>query len=321
MNYKVLIVDSMHDSIFEMLQELDLKVDYRPEIKRDKILDEISKYEGLIIRSKTKVDKEFLERASKLRFIARAGSGLDLVDLPIAEAKNIEVFNAPEGNRDAVAEHALGMLLSLFHNIKKADLEVRQQIWQREANRGLEIKGKTVSIIGYGNTGREFAKRLKGFDCKVLAYDKFKRYDSDEYSKAVQMEEVFEKTDILSLHIPLKEDTHYLVNEEYLNSFQKPIFFINTARGEIVDLAALQEALSSEKVLGACLDVLENEKLNKLTIEQKETFENLVQSNRVILTPHIAGWTHESYVRINEVLAQKIKQILPKLEPPEIATK
>lgn len=313
MKYKVLIVDNMHQSILSMLQEVDLEVDYQPNIIRSEILEIIPNYEGLIIRSKTKVNAEFLNQAKKLKFIARAGSGMDLVDLSIAAQNNIEVFNAPEGNRDAVAEHALGMLLNLFHNIKKADLEVRQGVWEREANRGFEIKGKTISIIGYGNTGREFAKRLKGFDCQVLAYDKYNRFASDEYSKAARMDEIFEKTDILSLHIPLKEDTHYLVNQQYLNSFRKPIFLVNTARGEIVELKALQEALQAEKILGACLDVLENEKLNILTKEQKETFEQLIQSNRVILTPHIAGWTHESYVRINEVLVQKIKQVLPKL--------
>ncbi|MFN3849492.1 MAG: 2-hydroxyacid dehydrogenase [Spirosomataceae bacterium] len=309
---RVLIADEMHLSLLPMLQEEGLLFDYQPLISRKEILDVINNYEGLIIRSKTKVDVEFLDAATNLKFIARAGAGLDLIDIEETQRRNIEIFAANEGNRVAVAEHVIGMLLCLLNNIRIADAQVRQGVWLREENRGYELMGKTVAIIGYGNNGMATAERLKGFGCKVLAFDKFKSGFSDEFAAESSMEQVFEEADIVTLHIPLTDETHKMVNESYFSRFKKNIYFINAARGEIVELADLAKCIESGKVRGACLDVLENEKLNKLTTEQKTTFDYLSKSDRVILTPHIAGWTHESYFRINEVMLQKIRQFLLK---------
>ncbi|MGD1839651.1 MAG: NAD(P)-dependent oxidoreductase [Thermonemataceae bacterium] len=307
---KVLIVDQMHPSIVDMLREVDMEADYQPYMRAEEILQCIGNYEGLIIRSKMKLQQTFFEKAQKLRFIGRAGSGLELIDLSLANQKGIEVINAPEGNRDAVAEHALGMLLMLFNHLKRADAEVRQYIWQREANRGLELKGKTVGIIGYGNVGKEFAKRLTGFSCRVLAYDHKKKGYGDAYAEEATMQQIFEEVDVLSLHVSINEESTHLVNDAYLQSFKKNIFLINTSRGEVIDLAALQKALQHGKVRGACLDVLENEKISILTPSQKETFDWLSKAENVLFSPHIAGWTQESYLRINEVLIDKLKSLV-----------
>ncbi len=302
----------MHLSLLPMLQNKGFLFDYQPLITRKEILDVINNYEGLIIRSKTKVDVEFLDAASNLKFIARAGAGLDLIDIEETQRRKIEIFAANEGNRVAVAEHVIGMLLCLLNNIRVADAQVRQGVWLREENRGYELMNKTVVIIGYGNNGMATAERLKGFGCKVLAFDKFKSDFSDEFATESSMDQIFEEADVVSLHIPLTDETHKMVNQSYFDRFKKNIYFINAARGEIVELADLANCIESGKVRGACLDVLENEKLNKLTAEQKAAFDYLSKSDRVILTPHIAGWTHESYVRINEVMLQKIRQFLLK---------
>ncbi|MCU0326359.1 MAG: 2-hydroxyacid dehydrogenase [Spirosomaceae bacterium] len=309
---RVLIADEMHLSLLPMLQNKGFLFDYQPLITRKEILDVINNYEGLIIRSKTKVDVEFLDAASNLKFIARAGAGLDLIDIEETQRRKIEIFAANEGNRVAVAEHVIGMLLCLLNNIRVADAQVRQGVWLREENRGYELMNKTVVIIGYGNNGMATAERLKGFGCKVLAFDKFKSDFSDEFATESSMDQIFEEADVVSLHIPLTDETHKMVNQSYFDRFKKNIYFINAARGEIVELADLANCIESGKVRGACLDVLENEKLNKLTAEQKAAFDYLSKSDRVILTPHIAGWTHESYVRINEVMLQKIRQFLLK---------
>lgn len=307
---KVLIADEMHLSLLPMLQNEGLLFDYYPLIKRNEILEIIANYEGLIIRSKTKVDEELLNAASNLKFIARAGAGLDLIDIEETQRRGIEIFAANEGNRVAVAEHVIGMLLCLLNNIRIADAQVRQCIWLREENQGYELMGKTVGIIGYGNNGMATAERLKGFGCNILAYDRFKSNFSDEFVTESSMQQIFEEADIVSLHIPLTDETNKLFSENYFEKFKKSIYLINAARGEIVALADLAKCLENGKVKGACLDVLENEKLSKLSDEQKTVFEYLTNSNRVILTPHIAGWTHESYVRINEVMIQKIRQFL-----------
>jgi len=309
---KTLIIDEMHPSIQGMLAQLDITADIKTDLERKQILEIISNYDGLIVRSKTKVDKELLEKAHKLKFVARAGSGLDVIDLNYAKSRNIIVVNAPEGNRDAVAEHTIGMLMVLMHNIKQGDQQIRNYIWDREGNRGFELKAKTFSIIGYGNTGHQVARRLAGFDCEVLAYDKYDRAYSDSFVQEATMENIFEETDVLSLHVPLTTETKFMVNEYYINQFKKPFILINTSRGDVLDLKALINALEGGKIIGACLDVLENEKINQLSPEQKENFDYLIKSNKVILTPHVAGWTKESYIRINEVLVNKIKHQLYK---------
>jgi D-3-phosphoglycerate dehydrogenase len=306
----ILIADEMFPSLIPLLEQLGFRVDYQPAITRTQMLECIGAYQGLIIRSKTVLDREMLDRAASLQFIGRAGAGLDLIDLDVVAERNIQLMNAPEGNRDSVAEHAVAMLLCMLNHLIRADREVRQGIWKREANRGTEIGGKTVALIGYGNTGQAFAKRLSAFGCRVLAYDAHLEAYSDDCATESSMEEIFAEADVLSLHIPLTEQTRMLVNDAYLNRFRKNIYVINTARGEVLSLESLQRGIESGKVLGACLDVLENEKIHQLSPQQQATFNFLAQSDRVILTPHIAGWTHESYRRINEVLVQKIGQLL-----------
>lgn len=303
----VLIADEMHASILPLLQDVGYTPDYQPNISRKEILASLADYHGLIIRSKTVIDAELIEHGKNLQFIGRAGAGLDQIDLEAIKNKGIQIFHAGEGNRQAVAEHALGMLLGLFNNLLWADAEVRNGIWKREQNRGIELAGKTVGIIGYGNNGRATAKCLNGFGCKVLAFDKYLNDYGDTYAEAAEMNKIFEETDILSLHIPLNKETRFLVDSNFINRFRNPIFLTNVARGEIVSLTDLVEALKSGKILGACLDVLENEKLNKLTNSQQIAFDYLTQARNVILSPHVAGWTHESYRKINEVLIQKIR--------------
>ncbi len=305
----VLIADEIHLSLLPMLQKLGYQTEYQPKITRKEICESITNYVGLIIRSKTFVDAELLVNAHQLKFIGRAGAGLDLIDIDIVKAKNIALFSANEGNRVAVAEHVLGMVLCLMNNILIADFEIRKGFWQREKNRGVELMGKTVGIIGYGNNGSETAKRFKAFGCKVLAFDKYKTDFSDEFVEESSMENIFENASVLSLHIPLTNETNAWVNNSFFSNFKNDIFFINASRGEIVSLSDLAENIEKGRVKGACLDVLENEKIQKLSIEQKLVFDKLVSSNRVIFTPHIAGWTFESYKKINEVLIGKISNL------------
>jgi D-3-phosphoglycerate dehydrogenase len=307
---KILIADSMHPSLFNMLETQGWDYAYHPEYRREDIINALPEYEGLFIRSKTFVDREVMQHAKKLRFIARAGAGLDLIDLDVANELGIEVFHAGEGNRDAVAEHMLGMLLGLLANIVKADKEVRNGIWDREGNRGVELMTKTVGLIGYGNNGGATAKRLSGFGCKVLAYDKYRDHYGDQFAEEASLEYIMQEADILSLHIPLTDETKYLIDEKFIEGFAKPFYLMNLSRGKVANLNAVVGGLKSGKIIGACLDVLENEKLKTLTEDQRAVFDYLISSDRVVLTPHIGGWTHESYVRINEVLLRQIKDWL-----------
>lgn len=279
---------------------------YAPNASREEILDQIGDFEGLLIRSKTTVDKELIDRARHLEFIGRAGAGLDKIDVDYVESKGIEILNAPEGNRDALAEHAVGMLLSLLNNINSADAEVRNWIWDREGNRGVELSDKTVGIIGYGYMGQAFVQRLRAFDCRVLVYDKYRKGFGTKNVEEVSLEKMFAKADILSLHVPLTEETRGWVNADFFNQFRKDVFLLNTARGEIVPTKDLLQLLDSGKILGAALDVLEKEKFDQLTADQKTMFENLFTRKNVVLSPHVAGWTFASFKRINEVLVGKI---------------
>jgi len=306
---RCLIIDPMHPSLFALLQDIGWEADYQPEITREAIQAIHLGYQGLIVRSKTPIDRELLGNNPTVKFIGRAGAGLDNLDLPYLWSKKIHVIHASEGNRDAVGEHAMGLLLALIRNIVKADQEVKKMVWARESNRGGEIMGKTVGIIGYGNTGRAFARRLSGFGCNVLAYDKYKSNFSDGFCKEVDMETIFNEAEVLSLHIPLTEETRMLVDIDYLKRFKTPIILINTARGEIVSLTALSKALIEGSLRGAALDVLENEKLDRLTPSQKEAFNSMCEKSNVIFTPHIAGWTFESHVKINVALVQKISAL------------
>lgn len=306
---RCLIIDPMHESIIRMLQEIGWQPDYLPAIGRDEIKTMHMGYEGLIVRSKTVVDRDLLGDNPTIRFVARAGAGLDNLDLAYLEEKNIHVLHAADGNRDAVAEFTVAMLLALLRNVPKADSEVRTTIWDREGNRGEELMGKTVSIIGYGNMGQAFAERLRGFGCKVLAYDKYKSGFGGTICEEVDMPRVFSETDILSLHIPLTRETRGMVNASYLQRFEKNIVLVNTARGEIVPLDELVKAMKSGKVRGAALDVLENEKLHDLTPTQRESFNYLSGKYNVIFAPHIAGWTFESHIKINVALVRKIESL------------
>jgi D-3-phosphoglycerate dehydrogenase / 2-oxoglutarate reductase len=306
----ILIIDLMHPTLIPFLQGIGVNPDYRPEIKREEILQIIGNYEGIVVRSKTTLDKEFFDKATALKIIARAGAGLDQVDLETMRSKNITIVNAPEGNRDALAEHMIGMILCLFNKINLGDAQVRQGIWDREGNRGVELKNKTVGIIGYGFMGEAFVKRLLSFDCKILIYDKYKRFFGTNQVQEVGLERIFEEADILSLHIPLYSETKFMVDDDFISKFKKPIYLLNSARGELAKLSTIKRGLESGKLLGTVLDVLENEKLNKHTPEQTEAFNYLKASEKVLFTPHVAGWTHESYVRINEVLTEKIKMFM-----------
>ncbi|MEJ5993420.1 2-hydroxyacid dehydrogenase [Pedobacter sp. Du54] len=304
MQKKILIVDDLHPAFAEQARALGFEVDDRPLITREETLASVASYVGIAVRTKFRIDKGLFDAATNLKFVARAGAGLDNIDEIEAKERNIQLINAPEGNCDAVGEHALGLLLSLMNNLRKADAEIRNGIWNREGNRGYELRGKTVGIIGYGFMGKSFAKKLAGFDVKIMAYDKYKTGFSDDHVREVSMEEIVKHSDVLSLHIPLTKETKKMVNEEYFFHFKKPIFFINTARGEIVDTMAVLSQLKTGKILGAGLDVLEIEKFPSLGAQA--WFEELKENGQVILTPHIAGWTFDSYRKISEVLAQKL---------------
>ena len=308
---KILIIDEMHLSILDMLKEQGHEVTYSPKITRAEILDHVEEYEGLIIRSKTPMDRELLEKAVQLKFIGRAGAGLDQIDLAYLEARGVKLFHAAKGNRDAVAEHAVGGLLALFNQVIKADQEVRKGIWDREGNRGHELMGKTVGIMGYGNMGKSFAKRLAGFGVRVLAYDKYKEGFGGDLTEEVTWEKLKEESDILSIHVPLTPETRNFFTLDELESFAKPFWLVNTARGEVISFATLNEALDRGILRGGVLDVLENEKFQKFSADQKAEFERLAKRDNVIFSPHVAGWTFESYVKINEVLVSKIKESFP----------
>ncbi len=306
---KVLFIDSTQPILKDRLEKAGFDCDYLPDLPVDEIIKIINKYEGIIIRSRIKLDKEILDRAVNLKFIGRVGAGMENIDVVYAESKGIKCYNSPEGNRDAVGEHALGMLLALFNNLCIANMEVRRGIWQREANRGLEIKGKTIGIIGYGNMGSAFAQRLKGFEAKVIAYDKYKTGFGSDFGSEVQLDAIFKESDVLSLHVPLTKETEFMINSGFLAKFKKPIYLINTARGKVVKTRDLVSALKTGKVLGAALDVLEYEQSSFEEIHQQKSnpdFKYLIQSNKVVLSPHIAGWTHESNIKLATYLTDKI---------------
>ena len=304
---KILIIDDLHPAFAEKATALGFEVDDRPLITRAETLAVIKDYTGIAVRTKFRIDKEIFDAAPNLKFVARAGAGLDNIDEAIAKDRDIQLINAPEGNRDAVAEHAIGLLLSLMNNFRNADTQIRNGVWDREGNRGYELKGKTVGIIGYGFMGQKMARKLAGFEVNVIAYDKYQTGFGNEYAREVSMEEIVKHSDVLSLHIPLTTETKQMVDDEYFYHFKKPIFFINTARGEIVNTAALLKNINSGKVLGAGLDVLEVEKFPNL--EEQTWFKELKNNEKVILTPHVGGWTFDSYRKISEVLAQKLAEM------------
>lgn len=310
---KVLIIDKMHESIHAMLENIAIEYDYKPELGRDEILKIISNYQGLIVRSKTPVDAELLDSGNQLKFVARAGAGIDNVDMKVMGDRNITLINAPEGNRDALAEHCIGILLTLLNKIHIADREIRSGIWEREGNRGVELKGKTVGLLGYGYMGEAFAKRLQSFGVEIIAYDNEKTGFSNQYVKEVSLKELKERTQIFSIHIPLNKENKNLINNQFLSEFKQLDFLINSSRGEVLPLSDLVALLKNGTLKGAALDVLENEKINKMTDKDRWVFDELIQLPQVVLTPHVAGWTYESYYKINEILTEKIKKIIDKI--------
>lgn len=312
MSVKILHIDSNHPVLWNQLEEAGFENHADFKSSKEEIEAKIQDYNGIVIRSRFKIDKIFLDKAINLQFIARVGAGLESIDCDYAETKGIHLIAAPEGNRNAVAEHSLGVILSLFNNLNQADAEVKAGQWNRESNRGHELDGKTVGIIGYGNMGKAFAKKLRGFETDVLCYDILENV-GDENAKQVSLQELQKRADVLSLHLPWTPQTDKMVNAAFINAFEKPFWIINTSRGKNIVTADLVEAVKIKKVLGAGLDVLEYEKLSFETLFQDkntpEAFQYLLEAKNVLLTPHIAGWTFESHERLAQVIVNKIKAV------------
>ena len=308
---KILHLDTNHPLLLKQLQELGFENQEDYTSTKSEVEAKIHKYDGIIIRSRFTIDKQFLDKATNLKFIGRVGAGLENIDCEYAEKKGIRLISAPEGNRNAVGEHALGMLLSLFNKLNKTDKEVREGKWLREENRGIELDGKTVGIIGYGNMGKAFAKKLRGFEVEVLCYD-IKPNIGDENCKQVSLEELQKRTNVLSLHTPQTALTTNMIDAEFIANFANPFWMLNTARGKSVVTKDLVEALKSGKVLGAGLDVLEYEKKSFENLftdqEMPEAFKYLINAENVLLSPHVAGWTIESKEKLAQTIVDKIKE-------------
>lgn len=308
-NIKILHLDSNHPLLWEQLEKAGFQNESDFKSSKEIIESKIQNYNGIVIRSRFKIDKTFIDKATNLQFIARVGAGLESIDCEYATKKGIQLITAPEGNKNAVGEHALGMLLSIMNKLNRADKLVREGKWIREGNRGYELEGKTIGLIGYGNMGKSFAKKLRGFDVTVLCYDILENV-GDENATQVSLQEVQQQSDVLSLHIPWTPQTDKMINAKFINSFSKPFWFINTARGKNVVTDDLVAALQSGKILGAGLDVLEYEKLSFENLfidsEKPKALEYLVQAENVLLTPHIAGWTYESHQKLAQTIVDKI---------------
>lgn len=303
---KILLLDKNHPLITHQLLEKNFILEEDFTSSYDEVCKKIENYDGIIIRSRIPLDKNFLEKAKNLKFIARVGAGMENIDIPVAEKLGIQLINSPEGNRDSVAEHVVGMLLILMNRLFIASQEVKKGIWQREENRGDELLGKTVGLIGYGNMGKATAKRLSCFGCKVIFHDILPNL-SDAFATQVSLDELKEKAEVLSLHIPLTEETHYLIDGNFISEMKNDFYFVNTARGKNVETKSLVEALKSGKVKGACLDVLEYEKSSFENLEsENEDLNYLLSSEKAIVTPHIAGWTHQSKEKLAQVIVDKI---------------
>lgn len=309
---KILFIDSTDPLLPEALEQAGFTCEQLAGCTYPDYLKVIHNYNGIIVRSGITLDRQLLDKAVNLKFIGRVGAGMENIDEDFAKSKGVVCLNAPEGNRDALGEHTVGMLLVLMNNLLRSDQQVRHGIWNREENRGEEIMGKTIGIIGYGNMGSAFARRLAGFSARVIAYDKYKTGYTDGFAEELDMDTIFRETDILSLHVPLTHETDYMVDSAFLERFAKPIRLINTARGRVVKTADLVQKMKEGKVLGAALDVIEYEKKTLENLEATpEDFQYLAQSDKVILTPHIAGWTKESAVKLAKVLVDKILTLFP----------
>jgi D-3-phosphoglycerate dehydrogenase / 2-oxoglutarate reductase len=305
----ILITANAHPYLIETFQKKGYEVLYLPEIKYEELLQKIPLVRGLIVTTRLKIDKQILDAATQLKWIGRLGSGMELIDIEYAATKNIVCMSSPEGNRNAVAEHAMGMLLAMMNKIIISSAQVKESKWIRDENRATEIAGKTIGVIGYGNTGEMFAKKLSSFDVTMLAYDKYKKDFGGKLIREVEMEQICKYADVISFHVPLSEETKAMANEDFFAQLKNKPFIINTSRGNVIDTTALIKALQEDKISGVALDVLENEKLETLTPLQRVQLDILLADERVLITPHIAGYSHEAFYKMSEVIINKLRKL------------
>jgi len=307
---KILITDEVDPLLTKLLSKHNLYYEFNLNDSEEELLKIINQFEGLIVRNRLKINSEFLNKSKNLKFIGRYGSGMESIDLETANKLNIRCFNSAEGNANSVGEHCVGILLSLFHNIYNGANQVRKNVWQRESNRGIELEKKTIGIIGYGNTGQAFAKKLQGFNCQILSYDKYKQGFGDKYVTESNMESIYDNCDIISLHVPLSNETQHLINTKFIDKMKKPFYLLNTSRGSVISNKDLVKGLDNKQILGAALDVIENESFKFNSIHPDSNFTYLVNCKNVIITPHIAGLSKESNKKLSEVLINKILKLV-----------
>ena len=305
---KALLTDSVHKCLVDGLDEMGFVCDLKEGLPKNKVLEIIKEYEAIVVNSRLRLDKEFFDMAKRLKFVARTGSGMEIIDQDYARLKGVACFSSPEGNCNAVGEHALGMLLGLLNKMHKGHNEVLSEVWRREDNRGVELDGKTIALIGYGHTAKAFASKLRGFDVEVLAYDKYVKGFTSNFVKEAEMKEIYAKADVVSLHLPLTEEVVFWLNRDRVRRFEKPFYLINTSRGKVVKTTDLIEALEHHKILGAGLDVFENERFDLYKEKDWQWYYALKKQSNVLLTPHVAGWTVESKYKLGMVLLEKIKE-------------